>query len=343
MYPALKSGADAGACFFSIVRNRRDQAQYHGYMEDTRPLVIVLGPTGSGKSGLALDIAQTFDGEIVNCDSLQLYRMFDAGTAKVPLAERRAIPHHLIDACEPDQVFTAGEYVRRARPLLREISRRGRLPVVVGGTGFYLRALLEGLFAGPERDERLRSRLASAEERRPGFLHRALRRFDPGSAARIHANDRNKLIRSLEVCLSAQKPMSELFASGREPLAGFRPVKIGLDPPRDALYRRLDERCRRMWTGQLVEEVRQILQAGVPATAKPFESIGYKEALDFLRGGLTEAEALVQMQRHTRRYAKRQMTWFRREPEVSWFVGFGDDQTTRCPVLNTINTHLYVV
>jgi tRNA dimethylallyltransferase len=312
-------------------------------MEDTRPLVIVLGPTGSGKSDLALDIAQQFDGEIVNCDSLQLYRMFDIGTAKVPESERRGIPHHLIDASEPLQVFTAGEYLRRARPILHEISSRGRLPVVVGGTGFYLCALLHGLFAGPERDEALRGRLTDAMNRRPGFLHRALRLFDPEAARRIHANDRNKLIRALEVCVSARKPLTDLFEMGREPLKGFRPFKIGLSPPRKALFSRLDERCRRMWTGGLAEEVGKILSFGVPELAKPFESIGYKQALDFHLGRSDEAKAIEEMQRETRRYAKRQMTWFRREQEVAWFEGFGDEERVRCAVLNSLNTHLDVV
>lgn len=311
-------------------------------MEDTRRLVIVLGPTGSGKSEMALDIAQQFDGEIVNCDSLQLYRRFDIGTAKVPESERRGIPHHLIDACEPLQVFTAGEYVRRARPILQEISGRGRLPVVVGGTGFYLRALLHGLFAGPERDEALRRRFADAVSRHPGFLHRALRLFDPAAARRIHANDHNKLIRALEVCVSARKSMTDLFETGREPLAGFRTLKIGLNPPRKPLYARLDERCLRMWGG-LVEEVRQLLREGVPESSKPFESIGYKQALDFHFGRNDQRTAVEEMQRATRRYAKRQLTWFRTEPEVSWFDGFGDDDTVRRAVPDSVNTHLHVV
>jgi tRNA dimethylallyltransferase len=312
-------------------------------VEDTRPLIIVLGPTGSGKSELALDIAEKFDGEIVNCDSLQLYRMFDIGTAKLPESQRRGIPHYLIDASGPLQVFTAGEYVRQARPILREISGRGRLPVVVGGTGFYLRALLHGLFAGPERDEALRARLLDAMNRRPGFLHRALRLFDPQAGRRIHPNDANKLIRALEVCISAQTPMTDLFETGRQPLEGFRPLKIGINSPRAALFSRLDERCRQMWDGGLIGEVAKILDSGIPESAKPFESIGYKQALDFHLGRSGEAEALEEMQRETRRYAKRQMTWFRREPEVCWFDGFGGDQEVRCEALNSVYTHLDVV
>jgi tRNA dimethylallyltransferase len=309
-------------------------------VDEAKPLAIVLGPTGSGKSELALAIAERFRGEIVNCDSLQLYRMFDIGTAKVTESERRGIPHHLFDAFNPVHVCTAGEYVRLARPILREITDRGGLPVVAGGTGFYLRALLNGLFAGPERSDELRNRLAGAEDRRAGYLHRALRRFDPGSARRIHPNDINKLIRALEVCVATRAPMSELFQGGRVPLSGFRPIKFGLNPSRQDLYRRLDERCRAMWRQGLVDEVRQILARGVPETAKPFESIGYKQALDFVMGRSGEAEAMEEMQRDTRRYAKRQLTWFRREPEVFWFSGFGEDPAIWSKAFEAVATHL---
>jgi tRNA dimethylallyltransferase len=309
-------------------------------VETARPLLIVVGPTGAGKTDLSLDLAQLFDGEIVNCDSLQLYRRFDVGTAKPPMLARRGIPHYLIDALDPDQVFTAGEYVRHARPILEHIAERGKLPVVVGGTGFYLRALLEGLFSGPERDPALRIELAARESRRTGFLHRALLRFDPPAAARIHRNDSKKLIRALEVCLSARQPMTSLFATGRDPLTGFRVVKIGLDPPREALYARLDERCLRMWSGGLIDEVRSILASGVAASAKPFESIGYKQALGFVQDTLEEAAALQDMQIQTRRYAKRQMTWFRREASISWMRGFGDDPAIREAAIELVRSEM---
>jgi tRNA dimethylallyltransferase len=289
------------------------------------PLVLVLGPTGAGKTDLALEIAERFNGEVVNCDSLQLYRGFDIGTAKTPVSERRGIPHHLIDILDPREEFTAGQYARVARPILRDIVARGRLPVIAGGTGFYVRALLEGLFPGPARDETLRHNLAQREQRRRGFLHRALRRLDPRAAARIHTNDRNKLIRALEVCISAQRPISEMFQAGRDPLRDFRPLKFGLDPPRDELYARLDERCRHMLDCGLIDEVRALLLAGVPAEAKPFQSIGYKEALAVVEQRLGPDEALIVMQRDTRRYAKRQLTWFRREDGMSWLSGFGMD------------------
>ena len=293
--------------------------------EKPAPLVAVVGPTGSGKSELALRIAERFAGEVINCDSLQIYRHFDIGTAKLPVEKMRGIPHHLIDIVDPDEIFTAGEYARRARALLAEVSNRNRLPVVAGGTGFYLRAMLEGLFRGPTRDEDLRARLARRERRRSGSLHRLLRRFDAEAAARIHANDIPKVMRALEVCLLARRPVTELFREGRDTLGGYRTLKIGLAPDREALYRGLDARCEAMFRTGLVEEVKRILAMGYAPTAKPFESHGYKQVLQMLRGELTEKEALFYAQRNTRRYAKRQMTWFRQEAGVEWVRGFGGE------------------
>jgi tRNA dimethylallyltransferase len=294
-----------------------------------KPLVLVLGPTGSGKSDLALDIAQRFNGEIVNCDSLQVYRGFDIGTAKTPLQERRGIPHHLFDIVEPSAIFTAGDYAREARRVLAEVSARGRLPVVVGGTGFYARALLDGLFEGPPRDEQLRRSLTAREQRRAGFLHRALSRFDPAAAQRIHSNDHNKLIRALEVCLAARRPITALFEEGRNALVGFEPLKLVLNPPRDDLYYKLDQRCRAMLEGGLISEIRQIISGGISSLSKPFESIGYKEGLAYVQGVLSYDAALESMQRSTRRYAKRQLTWFRRETGAVWLAAFGTDPEVR--------------
>jgi len=288
-------------------------------------VIAIAGPTGAGKSELALRVAEEFGGEVVNCDSLQIYRYFDIGTAKLTPDEMRGVPHHLIDILDPDQVFTAGEYARLGRAAMAAISSHGKLPVVAGGTGFYLRALFEGLFRGPARDEALRGRLAARERRKPGSLHRLLRRFDPAAAARIHPNDVPKVMRAVEVCLLARRPVSEMFSEGRDQLEGFRTLKMGLAPDRDELYRRLDERCRRMFESGLVEEVRGILDRGFPMEAKPFESHGYRQAVQMLRGELNAKEALFYAQRNTRNYAKRQMTWFRKEPEMEWLKGFGDE------------------
>ncbi|MGC8793173.1 MAG: tRNA (adenosine(37)-N6)-dimethylallyltransferase MiaA [Bryobacteraceae bacterium] len=305
-----------------------------------RPLVAIAGPTGSGKSELGLYLAEKFGGEIVNCDSLQVYRYFDIGTAKVPPEHRRGIPHHLIDILDPAETFTAGEYARRARAVINEIAARGRLPLVVGGTGFYLRALVDGLFPGPTRDDDLRKRLAERERRRPGLVHRLLRRLDPASAARIHPADLHKLVRALEVCLLTGRPLSEWFSEGRQPLEGFRVLKIALNPPRQELYRRLDERCARMFEQGLIEEVRRILAMGYPETIKPLEAHGYRQALQVLRGELDIKKALYYARRNTRRYAKRQWTWFRREPGVVWLDGFGDQPETRDAAVQLVSRFL---
>jgi tRNA dimethylallyltransferase len=256
---------------------------------------------------------------------LQVYRHFDIGTAKLPLAERRGVQHHLLDIVNPDEVFTAGEYARLARLAIAEISARRRLPVIAGGTGFYLRALIDGLFEGPSRDQPLRNRLAAREARRAGSLHRLLRRFDREAAGKIHPNDIPKVTRALEVCLLTRRPVSQLFREGRDALQGYRTLKIGLMPDRDALYRSLDTRCAAMFESGLLDEVKGILALGYPPACKPFESHGYKQALQLLQGELTPKEAIFYAQRNTRNYAKRQMTWFRKEPDIAWFKGFAPD------------------
>ena len=286
----------------------------------------MLGPTASGKSELGLAIAERFRGEIVNYDSVQLYRGFDVGSAKTPISQRRGVPHHLIDVADPDQLLSAGEYARRSRSVVAEISSRGVVPILVGGTGFYLRALTEGLFAGPGRDERLRERLEESRRRRgAGYLHRVLSRLDPRSAGRIHPNDAPKLIRAIEVCLLAKAPMSSLLREGLEPLEGFEIVRLGLDPPRGQLYERINLRARRMFEQGLVEECRSLLAAGVSRDARPFGSLGYKQTIELLDSKIDEAQAIKATAQATRRYAKRQLTWFRPEPDVRRFEGFGDD------------------
>jgi tRNA dimethylallyltransferase len=303
-------------------------------------LIAVAGPTASGKSELALRISEVFDGEIVNCDSLQVYRSFDIGTAKLPAGERRGIPHHLIDILEPDEVFTAGEFARRARIVVKEIAARGRLPVLAGGTGFYLRALIDGLSPGPQRDQPLRERLAAREARRPGALHRLLRRFDGATAARIHPNDIPKTMRAVEICLLSRRPASEVLAQARDALTGFRVLKIGLFPPRAELYDRIELRTRRMFQQGLIEEVEGLLARDVSPQAKPFESLGYRQALAVVRGELSVDEAIADTALRTRQYAKRQMTWFRREPGLHMVNGFGDRQEDVEPVLAQVSREL---
>ncbi|HUO27365.1 MAG TPA: tRNA (adenosine(37)-N6)-dimethylallyltransferase MiaA [Candidatus Aquilonibacter sp.] len=288
-------------------------------------LVVVLGPTASGKTALSLYLAERFSGEIVNCDSVAMYREFEIGTAKPTSDERARAPHHLFDVVEPADYVTAGEYARRAREIIEEISRRRHLPVVVGGTGLYLRALLEGLFHGPQRSEELRERLRERADRQPGnYLHRILWRLDRAAAEKIHPNDAPKLIRAIEVCLASRQKMTRLWQQGRDPLRGFRMVRIGLDPDREALYRSINRRAQQMFEIGLLDETRR-LRERYGAAARPLTSLGYKQAVQLLQGEITREQALQAAQQAHRNYAKRQMTWFRREPAVNWLHGFGDD------------------
>ena len=290
-------------------------------------LVVLLGPTASGKTALSLALAERFQGEIVNCDSVAMYREFDIGTAKPTASERARVRHHLVDCVEPASHVTAGEYARLARPVLDEIKQRGHLPIVVGGTGLYLRALLDGLFAGPQRSEELRERLrARVQGRGSGYLHRILRRLDGAAAETIHANDMPKVIRAIEVCLGSRQKMSQMWKQGREPLRGFRILRLGIDPDRKALYERINRRAREMFDAGLIEETQRLL-ATYGDTAWPLSSLGYKQAAQHLRGETTREQAVLAAQQAHRNYAKRQMTWFRREPEVQWLNGFGDDAT----------------
>lgn len=292
-------------------------------------LVVLLGPTASGKTALSLWLAQRLKGEIVSCDSVAVYREFEIGTAKPSAEERRLIPHHLIDVAAPDGLVTAGDYARMARDALSDISARERLPIVVGGTGLYLRALLEGLFAGPPRSEDLRQRLRQrAETRGAEHLHRILKRLDPKAAASIHANDVPKVIRAIEICINARQRMTEMWQAGRDPLRGFRVLRIGLDPDRDLLYERINQRAQEMFQHGLVEETR-VLHKRYGSSARPLSSLGYKQAAQFLAGELSREQAIAAAQQGHRNYAKRQMTWFRREPDVHWLRGFGSDQQVK--------------
>ena len=290
------------------------------------PLVAVVGPTASGKSALGVWLAEQLGGEVVACDSTQLYRGLDIGTAKPTTAERHGVPHHLLDVLGPQDVATAGGYRQMALAVLADLRGRAHLPVFTVGTGLYLRAVLEGLADVPQRSEELRERLRhSAQEHGPGHLHRILSRLDAKAAQKISPADGQKLIRAIEVCLLAKMPLTELHRSGRTPLQGWRALKVGLAPDREALYKRIHTRTDAMLANGWLEEVRSVLDAGLPEGAKPFDFIGYREVHKVLRGALTMDEALAAIQQATRRYAKRQLTWFRREPAVHWLAGCGDD------------------
>ncbi|MGA2849566.1 MAG: tRNA (adenosine(37)-N6)-dimethylallyltransferase MiaA [Terracidiphilus sp.] len=292
--------------------------------------VLLLGPTGSGKTALSLALGEKFNGEIVSCDSVAIYRGMDIGTAKPTTEERFRLPHHLIDVADPDQPFTAGEYSRHARAALNGIAARGRLPIVTGGTGLYLRALTEGLFPGPARQAQLRARLEQSRQRHGDvWLHRILARLDPVSAARIHANDTPKLIRAIEVCLTSRKPLSHVLDNkeeSRDPLTAFRLLRIGLNPPRKALYDRLNQRASAMFSAGLIEETRSLLARYGPV--KALDSLGYRQAAAVLAGTLSVDSAIEAAQQGHRNYAKRQLTWFRREPSVQWLESFGDQPET---------------
>jgi tRNA dimethylallyltransferase len=293
---------------------------------DSLPLVAIVGPTASGKSSLAVALARKLKGDVLACDSTQVYRGFDIGTAKPTVEERGDIPHHLLDLVDPEFPFTAGEYRSRAVSVLEELRQRCRLPILTVGTGLYLRALLEGLADAPARSEELRARLeASANAHSLQYLHRVLRRLDPEAALRIGSRDRPKMIRAIEVCLLTGRPISEVHRLGRTPLEGYHPIKIGLQPPRAALYDRIEKRTRTMLDRGWLEEVAGLVRNGIPQNSKPFDFIGYSELRAHLEGTVTLAAATKAIAQATRRYSKRQLTWFRKEPLVHWLPGFGDD------------------
>lgn len=290
------------------------------------PLIAVVGPTASGKTALALALAERLAAEIVNCDAVQIYRGFDIGSAKLAPEERRGIAHHLLDAVDPQAVFTAGDYAREARAVLDRLRKSGKVAVLAGGAGLYLSALVRGLFVGPTCDAALRKRLERTAAVKPaGYLNRLLARLDPEAAARIHPNDTPKLIRAVEVSLRAGRPMSDQWRKGGEALTGYNLLLLGLSPARESLYARIDARAAAMFEQGLMEEVEGLLASGVSRGARAFGSLGYAQCLDCLDGKLSPAEAVEAAARATRRYAKRQLTWFRRrEPETHWFEGFGD-------------------
>jgi tRNA dimethylallyltransferase len=286
---------------------------------------VVVGPTASGKSSLAIQLAEQFNGEIISCDSVAIYREMEIGTAKPSFEERARVHHHMIDIVSPDQACTAGDYSRLAREALAGIQARGHLAIVAGGTGLYLRALLDGLFPSPPQQPELRAKLRKrAKDKGPERLHRILARLDKTAAKAIHANDVSKVVRAIEVSLAAKQPLTVQWQKGRNALTGYRILRIGLDPGRDRLYDRINQRALEMFDRGLIEES-ALLVARYGYECRPLGSLGYAEAISVLRGECTREEAVARAQQGHRNYAKRQGTWFRRENDINWLRGCGGD------------------
>ena len=304
------------------------------------PLLVIAGPTASGKTALAMRLAEQLGGEIVSCDSLAVYRLMEIGTAKPTAAERARIPHHCLDLYWPDEACTAGDYARAARAAIAGIRERGKIPIVAGGTGLYLRALLDGLAPTPTRDEALRERLREIARRREAkWLHRVLQRLDPQAAALIHANDTPRLVRAIEVTLAAGTPQTAQWQQGREPLTGYRVLQLGLAPDRERLYARINSRAAAMFERGLLEET-AMLRARYGDGCRNLAALGYAQAMSVLRGELKVAEAVLAAQQGHRNYAKRQLTWFRRVPEMQWLAGFGDEPAIQAEALRLAQQHL---
>jgi tRNA dimethylallyltransferase len=303
-----------------------------------RPLIAVLGPTASGKSALALALAERLDGEIINCDSTAVYRGFDIGTDKTPAADRRGIPHHLIDIADPTDEYTAAQFARDAAASVRDIQSRGRVPMLVGGTGFYFRALTRGLFPGPGRDGPLRRRLEAIAARRGApFLHRMLARVDGASATRIHGRDLKRLVRALEVYFLTGRPLTAHFADTTSPLPDVDVIGIALRLPAAEISERVTRRVDQQFARGLLDEIRTLLDRGIPEEARPFGGLVYRQALEHLHGVRDEAATRALIAQENRRYARRQLIWFRKEPNLTWFDGPGESVTTIAAVTTFID------
>lgn len=298
-------------------------------VEGARPVLAVLGPTASGKSALGLALAERYGGEVINCDSTAVYRGFDIGTDKPPLDARRGIPHHLIDIADPTEVYTAAQFARDAARIIREIHARGRLPVLIGGTGFYYRALTRGLFPGPGADEDLRSRLNRVADRRGvERLHRMLRRADPDSAARIMPRDRKRIVRALEVYFATGRPLTDHFSETASLIADCDVIPIALRLPAALTAERVARRVDEQFARGIVAEVTGLLDRGVPADARPFGGLVYRQVMEMLSGVRDEAATRALITQENRRYARRQLIWFRKEPNLIWFDGPGERPET---------------
>jgi len=304
-------------------------------------LAAILGPTATGKSALALAVAGRFDGEIVNCDSTAVYRGFDIGTDKIAAADRRGIPHHLIDIADPTDEYTAAQFARDAAQVVRAIDARGRLPILVGGTGFYYRALIRGLFPGPGKDAALRRRLESIADRRGvAFLHRMLKRVDPASALRIQPRDLKRLVRALEVYFLTGRPLTAHFADTVSPLGEVDVIAVALRLPAAVVSERVMRRVDEQFERGLLDEIRTLLARGIPEAARPFGGLVYRQALEHLHGVRDEAATRALIAQENRRYARRQLIWFRKEPNLVWFDGPGESATTIAAVTSLIDSRL---
>ncbi len=292
-------------------------------------LLAVLGPTATGKSALGVALASRFGGEIVACDSTAVYRGFDIGTDKVPPAEQRGIPHHMVNVADPLEQYSAARYAREAEAAVRDISARGRLPILVGGTGFYYRALTRGLFPGPGRDSRMRARLVRvAEKRGPERLHRWLARIDPESGRRIQPRDLKRIVRALEVYCLTGRPLTQHFAETRAPLADYAVTAIALSLPNDRIADRVARRVESQFARGIIDEVKGLLAGGLPEAAHPFTGLVYRQVLEYLHGVRDEQETRALIVRENRHYARRQLIWFRKEPNLRWIHGAGEDPAT---------------
>ena len=304
-------------------------------------LVAILGPTATGKSALGLAIAERFDGEIINCDSTAVYRGFDIGTDKVALADQRGIPHHLIDIVDPTEEYTAAQYARDASRVVREVHARGRLPILVGGTGFYYRALTRGLFPGPGRDAALRQRLeAIASRRGVAFLHRMLSRIDRASGVRIQPRDLKRLVRALEVFFLTGRPLTDHFAETVSPLPGVEVIAAGVRLPAADISARVTRRVDEQFDRGLLDEIRTLRARGIPEQARPFGGLVYRQALELLHGVRDEPATRALIAQENRRYARRQLIWFRKEPNLSWFDGPGESSATIDTVARLLDDRL---
>jgi tRNA dimethylallyltransferase len=304
------------------------------------PVVVIAGPTASGKTALAMALAERFNGEIVSCDSVAVYRGMEIGTAKPTRDERARVPHHLIDVFTPDEPCTAGDYSRLAREAIRGITERGKLPIVAGGTGLYLRALIDGLFPAPKRREPLRAKLRMrAEQRGSAYLHTILRRLDPKAAEIIHANDVPKVVRAIEVTMAGRDAMTRQWQQPRDPLVGYRILRLGLNPARAELYARINRRAAEMFDAGLVEETTQLVET-YGFECRPLTSLGYAQAVAVIRGEMTRDEAVAACAQGHRNYAKRQLTWFRKDQQMQWLAAFGSDRESEAEARRLLGLHL---